>query len=142
MKRKLVEAEKSAPEIARQAVERVRALYAVERLAKDASAQARQQLRGEKSRQLLAELYDRLLEWKEQLLPSHPMGLSDQLCPGPVAGTECLLYRWRCADRQQHQRTRDEAHHAQSQKLAVRWQPARRKIDRDLVQPDQHLPQA
>jgi transposase len=73
MKRKLVEAEKSAPEIAREAVERVRALYAVERLAKDASTEARLQLRGEKSRPLLVELHDRLLEWKEQLLPRHPM---------------------------------------------------------------------
>jgi transposase len=53
MKRKLVEAEKSAPEIARQAVERVRALYAVERLAKDASVEARLQLRGEKSQPML-----------------------------------------------------------------------------------------
>ena len=73
MKRKLVEAEKSAPEIAREAVERVRALYAVERLGKDASREARLQLRDEKSRPLLAELHDRLLEWKEQLLPRHPM---------------------------------------------------------------------
>ena len=73
MKRKLVEAEKSAPEIAREAVERVRALYAVERLAKDASREARLQLRGEKSRPLLTELHDRLLEWKQQLLPRHPM---------------------------------------------------------------------
>ena len=64
MKRKLVEAEKSAPEIAREAVER---------LAKDASAEARLQLRGEKSAPLLAELHDRLLQWKEQLLPRHPM---------------------------------------------------------------------
>ena len=31
------------------------------------------QLRGEKSRSLLEELNDRLLEWKQQLLPRHPM---------------------------------------------------------------------
>ncbi len=73
MKWKLVEAEKSAPEIARKAVERVRTLYAVERLAKDASAGSRLQLRGEKSQPLLAELHDRLLEWKQRLLPRHPM---------------------------------------------------------------------
>jgi hypothetical protein len=72
-KRKLVEAEKSAPEIARETVERVRALYAVERLAKDASREARLQLRSEKSAPLLEELHNRLLEWKEQLLPRHPM---------------------------------------------------------------------
>jgi len=43
--KELVEAEKSdRREIARQAVERVRALYAVERLAKDASVEARLQI--------------------------------------------------------------------------------------------------
>jgi uncharacterized Fe-S cluster-containing radical SAM superfamily protein len=37
MKRKIIDAEKSAPEIAREAVERVRALYAIERQGKDGS---------------------------------------------------------------------------------------------------------
>jgi transposase len=73
MKRKLVEAEKSAPDIAQEAVERVRALYAVERLAKELSDEQRLQLRREKSASLLAELHDRLVEWKLQLLPKHPM---------------------------------------------------------------------
>src|SRR5581483_10058459 len=73
MKRKLVEAEKSAPEIAQEAVERVRALYAVERLGKELSAEQRLELRSEKSAPLLAELHHRLVEWKQQLLPRHPM---------------------------------------------------------------------
>jgi hypothetical protein len=73
MKRKLVEAEKSAPEIAQEAVERVRALYAVERLAKELSAEKRLELRRQHSAPLLAELHDRLVEWKQQLLPKHPM---------------------------------------------------------------------
>jgi hypothetical protein len=73
MKRKIIDAEKSAPDIAQEAVERVRALYAVERQAKDASVERRLQLRREQSATLLAELHDRLLEWKQQLLPKHPM---------------------------------------------------------------------
>ena len=73
MKRKLVEAEKSAPEIAQEAVERVRALYAVERLAKELSDEQRLELRKEKSAPLLAELHHRLVDWKQQLLPRHPM---------------------------------------------------------------------
>jgi transposase len=40
-RRKIVEAEKSAPEIAKQAVERVRSLYAIERQGKDASVEER-----------------------------------------------------------------------------------------------------
>jgi transposase len=73
MKRKIIDAEKAAPEIAREAVERVRALYAVERHAKDATAEERLRMRQQQSTPLLAELRERLLVWKEQLLPKHPM---------------------------------------------------------------------
>jgi hypothetical protein len=73
MKRKVIDAEKSAPEIAKEAVERVRALYAVERQGKDASMERRLQLRRQQSAPLLAELHERLLVWKQQLLPKHPM---------------------------------------------------------------------
>ena len=73
MKRKVIDAEKAAPEIALEAVERVRALYAVERQSKDASVEERLRLRQLQSVPLLAQLRERLLLWKEQLLPKHPM---------------------------------------------------------------------
>jgi len=73
MKRKIIDAEKAAPEIACEAVERVRALYAIERQAKEASVEDRLKLRQSQSAPLLAQLRERLLEWKEQLLPKHPM---------------------------------------------------------------------
>jgi hypothetical protein len=73
LKRKVIDAEKAAPEIAREAVERVRALYAVERQCKDASVEERLKLRRQQSAPLLAQLRERLLTWKEQLLPKHPM---------------------------------------------------------------------
>lgn len=73
MKRKVIDAEKAAPEIAREAVERVRALYAIERQCKDASVEERLELRQQQSAPLLALLREKLLEWKEQLLPKHPM---------------------------------------------------------------------
>jgi transposase len=72
-RRKIVEAEKAAPEIAREAIEMVRALYTVERQAKNASLVARLELRQQQSAPVLAELRKKLLEWKEQLLPKHPM---------------------------------------------------------------------
>ena len=72
-RRKIVEAEKVAPEIAREAVELVRALYAVERQARDASVPERLRLRQEQSAPVLAHLREKLLEWKKQLLPRHPM---------------------------------------------------------------------
>jgi hypothetical protein len=73
MKRKIIDAEKSAPEIAEEAVERVRALYAVEHQAKGLTAEERLKLRQAQSAPLLTELHERLFIWKEQLLPKHPM---------------------------------------------------------------------
>jgi hypothetical protein len=73
MKRKVIDAEKAAPEIAQEAVERVRALYAVERQSKDASVEERLRFRQQQSAPLRAQLRERLLTWKEQLLPKHPM---------------------------------------------------------------------
>jgi hypothetical protein len=72
-RRKVIEAEKSAPEIAREAVELVRALYAVEQQAKELSSMERRQLRQMHSARVLSQLREKLLDWKEQLLPKHPM---------------------------------------------------------------------
>lgn len=72
-RRKFVDAEKVAPEIAREAVALVRALYAVEKQARDVSLAERLALRQTQSAPRLAELRQKLLTWKEQLLPKHPM---------------------------------------------------------------------
>jgi hypothetical protein len=72
-RRKFVEAEKTAPEIAREAVALMDALFAMERRAKDVSVTERVELRQKQSVPVLAELHRKLLAWKEQLLPKHPM---------------------------------------------------------------------
>jgi transposase len=72
-RRKFVEAEKTAPEIAREAVALMDALFAVERQAKDVSLAERLELRQKQSVPVLAELHRKLLIWKEQLIPKHPM---------------------------------------------------------------------
>ena len=72
-RRKFIEAEKTAPEIAREAVALLRALFAVEKQAKEVSVAERLALRQARSAPLLAELRQKLLRWKEQLLPKHPM---------------------------------------------------------------------
>lgn len=72
-RRKFIDAEKAAPEIAREAVEWVGKLYALEKQAKDVSVVERLQLRRQHSTPVLAQLRGRLLTWKEQLLPKHPM---------------------------------------------------------------------
>lgn len=72
-RRKFVDAEKAAPEIAREAVDLLNRLFAVERAAKEVSLAERVELRQKQSVPVLAELRQRLLTWKEQLLPKHPM---------------------------------------------------------------------
>jgi transposase len=73
LRRKVIEAERAAPKIAQDAIAMVRALYAVEKQARNASIEGRLELRQEQSAPVLAELHERLFDWKEQLLPKHPM---------------------------------------------------------------------
>lgn len=73
VRRKVIEAEKAAPEIAHEAIAMVRALFAVEKQATDLSAAGRLDARQKQSASLLVELREKFLIWKEQLLPKHPM---------------------------------------------------------------------
>lgn len=73
LKRKFVEAERTAPEIAVAVVEGVRALYAVEHAAKALKPAERLALRQERSAPIVAALQDRLQRWKLELIPKHPM---------------------------------------------------------------------
>jgi transposase len=72
-RRKFIDAEKVAPEIAQEAVALIGALFTVERKAKDFGAAERLALRQAQSVPGLAKLREKLLGWKEQLLPKHPM---------------------------------------------------------------------
>jgi transposase len=72
-RRRFIEAESTAPEIARAVVALLRRLFALEQQAKEFSLEDRLQLRQQQSAPLLAELRQKLLGWKEQLLPKHPM---------------------------------------------------------------------
>ena len=82
LRRQFIDAEKTAPEIAWEAVARVRALYTIERQAQDRTTAGCLQLRQEKTVPLLTELRERLLSWKEQLLPRHPMAEAIQYALG------------------------------------------------------------
>jgi transposase len=72
-RRRFIEAEPSAPEIAREVVAVLRELFAVEQQAKELSVAERFARRQAYSAPLLADLRQKLLRWKEQLLPKHPM---------------------------------------------------------------------
>lgn len=82
LRRKIIEAEKAAPEIAKEAIALVRALYAVEKQCCNASVEDRLRLRQEQSAPVLAELREKCFDWKEQLLPKHPMAEAIQYALG------------------------------------------------------------
>ena len=73
LRRKVIDAEKAAPQIAQEAIVMVRALYAVEKQGQNVSIEERLRLRQEQSAPVLAELHEKFFDWKEQLLPKHPM---------------------------------------------------------------------
>lgn len=73
LRRRIIEAEKTAPEIARHAIEMVRALYAVEKQAAALPAAKKIEARQAQSVPVLVDLREKLLAWKEQLIPRHPM---------------------------------------------------------------------
>jgi transposase len=72
-RRRFIDAEKVAPEIARAAVDFIGTLFRVERQAKHLSAEERLALRQTHSVPVLDKLREKLLGWKEGLLPKHPM---------------------------------------------------------------------
>jgi transposase len=51
----------------------LRPLFAIENQAREASASERLEIRQKQSVPVLAELRQKLLVWKEQLIPQHPM---------------------------------------------------------------------
>jgi len=76
-RRKFVDAEKAHPTIAREAVALIKRLYSVEEQAGSplgpVNSEDRLHLRQSQSTPILRELHERLLTWKDQLLPKHPM---------------------------------------------------------------------
>jgi transposase len=72
-RRNFVDAEKTHPAIAAEAVGIIRQLYAIEEQAKGKTDEDRLCLRQSQSQSILHRLRERLWAWKDQLLPKHPM---------------------------------------------------------------------
>jgi transposase len=75
-RRKFVEAEKTEPDLATEAVDRIRALYAIEREAKkrELDDDARRALRQERSAVLVDDLFAWMAKTEQAVLPKGPMG--------------------------------------------------------------------
>jgi len=144
MRRKVIEAEKAAPEIAREAIDLVRSLYAVERQAKDLSSMARLELRQEESAPVLTQLRNKLLEWKEQLLPKHPMAEAINYALGQWAELNVF-----CADgavsidnNASEREMKLVVLNRKNSLFVVCRQSAWRRNGGDPEKPDQHMPPA
>jgi transposase len=72
-RRKFVDAEKTHPAIAQEAVRLIGRLYAIEEQGRTLGSADRRGLRHSQSTPLLGQLHQRLLLWKDRLLPKHPM---------------------------------------------------------------------
>ena len=72
-RRKFVDAEKTHPQIAAEAVAWIKRLYAVEECSKAMDTAARLAMRQQESAPILSSLKTRLPTWRDQLLPKHPM---------------------------------------------------------------------
>jgi transposase len=136
-RRKFVDAEKTAPEIAREAVALIDALFAVERQAQDVPLAERLELRQKQSVPILAELHRKLLIWKEQLLPKHPMADAVDYTLGQWEALTVFTTDGAVPIDNNVSGTGDEARGPQSQKLPLRGQPSRRSNRRDPGQLDQ-----
>ncbi len=140
LRRKIIEAEKTAPEIARQAIEMVRALYAVEKQVAALPAEKKLEMRQAQSVPLLAELREKLLAWKEQLLPRHPMAeaisyaLSQWQELNVFAHDGAVSIDNNVSEREMKRVVLNR------KKLAFRRQPARWSNRRNPGQLDQYLP--
>ena len=72
-RRKFVDAEKTHPAIAAEAVAIIKRLYVIEDRGKEVDVEARLTLRQRESVPILSALKDKLFGWRDQLLPKHPM---------------------------------------------------------------------
>ena len=137
---KIVEAEKAAPEIAREAIEMIRSLYAVEKQATALSAPERLDLRQKQSAPVLAQTAPEASRLEGVAVAQASHGRGGELRAGPMDGVERLLSGWSSAHRQQPQRARDQTGGVEPQELLVCWQSTRRSNGIYIGQPDKYLP--
>ena len=91
LRRKIIEAEKAAPEIARQAVEMVSALYAVEKQAKDASVPERLTAAPGAVSPGAGPTAGEISHLEGTVAAQASHGRGDQLCSEPMDGTDRVL---------------------------------------------------
>ena len=77
----------------------LRLLFAIEHQAREASISERLEIRQKQSVPRLTELREKLLVWKEQLLPKHPMAEAVNYTLGHWTELNRVLLGWRSAHR-------------------------------------------
>lgn len=79
-RRKFVDTRELSSQIADEALLIIGKLFAIEQQAKDLNPQARLQLRQAQSQAIVNELHEKLLAWKQTLLPKHPVAGAINYC--------------------------------------------------------------
>jgi len=79
-RRKFVDTRELSPKIADEALLRIGKLFALEQQAKDLTPQDRLELRQSQSKSIVTGLHGKLLEWKQTLLPKHPVAGAINYC--------------------------------------------------------------
>jgi len=79
-RRKFVDTRDLSPKIADEALLLIGKLFAIEQQAKDLSSEDWLQVRQAQSQPIIAELHDKLLAWKQTLLPKHPVAGAINYC--------------------------------------------------------------
>jgi transposase len=79
-RRKFVDTRDLSPKIADEALLLIGKLFAIEQQAKELSIEERQHLRQSQSQPIATELRGKLLEWKQSLLPKHPVAGAINYC--------------------------------------------------------------
>ena len=112
----------AAAEIAKEAITLVRALYAVEGQGSNASVEDRLRLCQEQSASVLAELREKHFDWKEQLLPKHPMAEAIKNALGYWEELNVFVADGAVAIDNKCLRKGNEAHCSESKKRPIRGQ--------------------
>ncbi len=90
-RRNFTDAQAAAPALAAEALEFYRALYRVERRGASLDAPERLALRQREAAPLLLAFRARLLDWRERLLPKHPMAEAAGYCLNQWGELNCFL---------------------------------------------------
>jgi hypothetical protein len=139
-RRKFVDAERTEPTVAREAVTLMDALFAVERSIREASPDVRGSVRAERSRPIVDAIESRLHRRRHELLPRHPMAGAVRYALNQWSALTVFLTDPEVPIDNNACEREMKASGPRPQELAVRRKPARRRDRGDPLEPHELMP--